>query len=122
MKLPKQCTYRPIPCPDGRTIIDELCRCGRLKTEHHALLVNQGPDLLALPGEGPLLDCPQFTFGCFVFDPAKLQSPLTKGNRLCRSGNPTHPTTGIRTRTGSFVLQRKELLERMRRIRKQSGA
>lgn len=71
MRPPTLCTYAPHQLANGKTIIDELCTCGFLRTQHHPLLFDVDGQVVTYNGKGPLGKCPQFTRKAFVFAPVK---------------------------------------------------
>jgi len=55
--------------PDGRIILDELCECGKHRSEHGAHPVHTRYRIAELEGHGSAPGCPQFTWKGFVFAP-----------------------------------------------------
>ena len=64
----------------GKLPIDEVCQCGKLKSQHSPALHRQGDTLVVEEGHGDGVACQQFTFKDFVFDPND-HRPTAKGWR-----------------------------------------
>lgn len=54
----------PRKLPDGRVVVDELCQCGCLRSQHyHSIAWGHG----CCRQEKQVCNCPKFAFKAFVF-------------------------------------------------------
>ena len=55
-------------CGPGKKPIDEICTCGKLKSQHSPLVVDTGNAVFVEAGGGDGVNCSQFTWAGFVYD------------------------------------------------------